>query len=483
MAENLTIIILAAGKGTRMGGEEAKVLRNSFSGPLLQEVMKSAAGLNPKKILIVTGFQAEEVERRARGFLETICNNAVHRNSEKRFSGSIEFCRQIEQRGTGDAVKATIPALSGFSGEVLILCGDAPVILPSSLRSLIANHRQENATVSLLTAHHSEPGSYGRILRNPDTGELTGIREARDASTEELQIQEVNSGVYVVDSAFLPGALSQLEPDNAQGEFYLTDIVGQAIQEGQRVVSSSCSSDELTGVNSHADLNVVNAIQQRRVREEVSAQGVSFLQPDSVSIHPMAVFGAGVHIGPSVVIGENVQIGENVTIEGMSYITDATIEDGATIKWGSRIDGAMVGSGSSVGPFAHLRPGSHLGTNVKIGNFVEVKKSTLGDEAKASHLSYLGDARIGAGANIGAGTITCNYDGYTKSTTVVGDGAFIGSNSSLVAPVEIGHGATVGAGSTITKPVAADALAVTRAEQRELAGWSKKKREKNAPKK
>jgi bifunctional UDP-N-acetylglucosamine pyrophosphorylase/glucosamine-1-phosphate N-acetyltransferase len=196
----------------------------------------------------------------------------------------------------------------------------------------------------------------------------------------------------------------------------------------------------------------------------------------------MAVFGAGVHIGPSVVIGENVQISENVTIEGMSYITNATIEEGATIKWGSRIDGATVGSGSSVGPFAHLRTGSHLGTNVKIGNFVEVKKSTLGDEAKASHLSYLGDAHIGAGANIGAGTITCNYDGYIKSTTVVGDGAFIGSNSSLVAPVEIGQGATVGAGSTITKSVAADALAVTRAEQRELAGWSKKKRERNSPK-
>ncbi|MGA1191210.1 MAG: bifunctional UDP-N-acetylglucosamine diphosphorylase/glucosamine-1-phosphate N-acetyltransferase GlmU [Bdellovibrionota bacterium] len=483
MAENLTIIILAAGKGTRIGGEAAKVLRNSFSGPLLQEVMKSAIGLHPEKILIVTGFQAEEVECAARGFLETICNNTVHKDGENRFSGSLEFYRQTEQRGTGDAVKAAIPGLRGFSGEVLILCGDAPVILPSSLQSLIANHREQNATVSLLTAHLPEPASYGRILRSPETGELTGIREARDSSAEELQIQEVNSGVYVVDSAFLPGAISQLEPDNAQGEFYLTDIVGQAIQEGQRVVSSSCSSDELTGVNSHTDLNAVNAIQQRRIRDRFSAQGVSFLQPESVSIHPMAVIGAGVHIGPSVVIGENVQISNNVTIEGMSYITNATIGEGSTIKWGCRIDGARVGTGSSVGPFAHLRPGSRLGTNVKIGNFVEVKESTLGDEAKASHLSYLGDAHIGAGANIGAGTITCNYDGYTKSTTIVGDGAFIGSNSSLVAPVEIGHGATVGAGSIITKAVAADALAVTRAEQRELAGWSKKKRERSPLKK
>jgi len=472
MTERLAIVILAAGKGTRMGGETAKVLRSSFNGPLLQEVMKSVGGLQPEKMVVVTGFQADEVEQSARTYRDEL----IEEHGQE-FTASLEFCIQSEQRGTGDAVKAALPALDGFTGEVLILCGDAPLLLESSLVSLIHNHRAQDATLSLLTAHHSEPGSYGRILRCPDSGNLLGIREARDASPVELAIQEVNSGVYVIDSAFLPGSLSQLEPDNAQGEFYLTDIVGKAIEEGQKVVSSSCSSKELTGVNSFGDLQQVNAIQRERIIEEFTREGVLFLLPEGVVVSPKTKFGKGVQVGPSTVIGPDVEIGDNVVIEGMSHISNSVISAGAVIKWGCRIEGAEIGRDSAVGPFAHLRPGTQLGNEVKIGNFVEIKKSSLGNETKASHLSYLGDATIGAGVNIGAGTITCNYDGYNKSVTVVGDGAFIGSNSSLVAPVEIGSGATVGAGSTITKHVSKDALAVTRADQREVSGWSKKRRE------
>lgn len=470
MKKSCAVVILAAGKGTRMGGTKAKVLVESFSGPLIIEVLKSALDAQPERIAIVVGFEGEEVQKTVENWVQ---------QEHPKYIDKLSFCPQKEQRGTGDAVKAALPALEEFQGEVLILCGDTPLLAGSTLTKLIEQHQNQNATVSILTALMPQPASYGRIVRDSSSGEITAIVEAKDASPAELLIQEINSGVYVAESAFLPGALHQLESDNAQGEFYLTDIVQRASQEGQRV-SSLLTTDhaEAFGVNTFQDLHDINQIQQERVRNIFAASGVSFLQPHSCVISPCAKIGSNVSIGPNTVIGKGVQIGDRVTIEGNCYLQNTSVDKDSILKWGLRIEGATIGAGSMVGPFAHLRPGTVLGKEVKVGNFVETKKATLHDGAKASHLTYLGDATIGKDANIGAGTITCNYDGYQKFETVVEEGAFIGSNTALVAPVRVGKGATVGAGSTISKDVKEDSLAVTRAEQKTLEGWSKKKREK-----
>jgi bifunctional UDP-N-acetylglucosamine pyrophosphorylase/glucosamine-1-phosphate N-acetyltransferase len=468
MSPSLALVVLAAGKGTRMGGKFPKVLAESFCGPLIHEILLTSVELSPTKLSLVVGFQAEQVENSVRAWVSEHAPTC---------QDTLSFCIQKEQNGTGDAVKAALPSLQGFQGEVLILCGDTPLLTAKTLQQLIAKHREERSTVSVLTTQMAEPAAYGRIIRSEDTGSMIAIREARDASATELLTTEINSGVYVVDSGFLPGALQQLETDNAQGEFYLTDIVKRAVDEGQTVSTLLCpSSEEIHGVNTYQDLHLVNSVQQRRIRDAFALQGVRFIHPESVIIDPSAKISAGVEIGPSTVVGANVTVGENVKIEGLSQIIDSTIASGATIKWGCRIESATVGESSSVGPFAHLRPQATLGKEVKVGNFVEVKKSTLEDGAKASHLTYLGDAVVGKEANIGAGTITCNYDGYQKSPTTIGAGAFIGSNSSLVAPVSIGENATIGAGSTVSKDVSAGALGLTRAEQREFQGWSEKKR-------
>lgn len=473
MNESLAIVILAAGKGTRMGGKSAKVLVESFTGPLIHQVLSTALKLTPSRISVVVGFQGDRVQESVESWLK-----------EKGDPCKVSFCTQKEQKGTGDAVRAALPSLENFTGEVLILCGDAPLIEVGSLQKLLKDHHEKKATVSVLSALLPEPGSYGRIIRDRETGTLTAITEAKDASPLELLNHEINSGVYVVDSAFLPGALSRLETDNAQGEYYLTDIVKRATAEGQTATSVLCgSSEEVLGVNTYADLHLVNSILQKRIREDFALNGVHFIHPDSVVLHPETKIGSSVTIGPSTVIGKNVVIGNRVIIEGLSHITDTTIDEGAHIKWSCRIDQSTIGENAAVGPFAHIRPGSFLGKEVKVGNFVETKKATLHDGAKASHLTYLGDAEIGKDANIGAGTITCNYDGYSKFKTTIEDGVFIGSNTALVAPVTIKEGATIGAGSTITKDVSADALALTRAEQREIAGWSKKKRQREQKKK
>ncbi|MCB0319712.1 MAG: bifunctional UDP-N-acetylglucosamine diphosphorylase/glucosamine-1-phosphate N-acetyltransferase GlmU [Bdellovibrionales bacterium] len=463
---HLAVLILAAGKGTRMGGATPKVLHESLEGPLLLSVLKSSSALSPERIVVITGFQAKEVEDAAQQWHEESAPDTC-----------LRFAFQKEQKGTGDAARSALKDLNDFSGEILILCGDAPLITSESLDSLLSTHRKENATVSVLTALLPNGGSYGRIVRSESNGEFIAIREARDCTPLELRIQEVNSGVYVVDSAYLPGALQQLESSNSQGEFYLTDIIEKAVQEGQRVSTALTSSpEEIQGVNTFADLVSVNRVIERRILQQHLQGGVTILSPETTSIHRSATIGAGTIIGPSTRIGDGVRIGKNVTIEGLSYIQHSEIGDEAELRWGIRIEGATVGRKCLVGPFAHLRPETILEDEVKIGNFVETKKATLHEGAKASHLSYLGDCDIGPQVNIGAGTITCNYDGYKKSKTTIGKGAFIGSNTSLVAPVTVGDGATIGAGSTITKNVEKDSLSLTRAEQREIPGWSKKKR-------
>lgn len=308
-------------------------------------------------------------------------------------------------------------------------------------------------------------------------GELAAIRESKDCSAEEQLIQEINTGIYLVDSSFLAPALRGLKNENSQKEYYLTDIVEKAVSEGQRVCSLLAPDfRECIGVNTLEDLTEVNAILRSQRIAKFQRAGVTFCDPTSVNISCGVTIGTGTVIGPNVQILGSSALGERVRIEGTALIQDSTIGADTILKLGVRIESSIVGAHSTVGPFAHLRPETILAEEVKIGNFVEVKKSSLLKGSKVSHLSYIGDAEIGAEANIGAGTITCNYDGSSKFRTVVGEGAFIGSNTSLVAPVEVGKGATIGAGSVITKSVSEDALALTRAEQREIANWSKKKK-------
>lgn len=468
MENSVAVVILAAGKGSRMGGKGAKVLVETSEGPLIAPVLRTACSLNPAQVTVVVGFEREAVEQRVRAWWEE--NPSVT-------SGELHFAVQEEQRGTGDAVQAAVPSLEGFVGEVVILCGDAPLISERSLTRLLETHRQEQATASVLTAILPEPGSYGRILRDPATGQIQAIREAKDASPMEFLCHEINSGVYVVDSAFLPGALQHLRADNAQSEYYLTDIFQRATEEGQGVASAFAErAEEVCGVNTFADLHLIERYQRLSRCEHLAATGVRFTDSSSVYIHHTAEIAEGVSLGPNTVIGENVVLHHGVTVEGLCHISNSTVGANTTIKWGVKISGAEIGEAAAVGPFAHLREKTSLGDEVKVGNFVEIKKSSLAAGSKASHLSYLGDAVVEKEVNIGAGTITCNYDGEKKFTTTIKEGAFIGSNSALVAPVTIGEGAVVGAGSTISKDVTPNALALTRAPQREIPNWRERKK-------
>ena len=461
----LAIIILAAGLGKRMGQSIPKVTTRTYEKSLLEHVLKSSQNLRPERLVIVTGYREDLVK-------ETLTNSCIFGEMQE----LIRFAHQAEQKGTGDAVRAALPELKGFSGPVMILYGDVPLLKDTTLAALLQEHQEMKATMSLISLKGHYNNRYGRIVRDQQ-GRAEKIVEYKDCSPEELLLDETNSGIYLVDSAFLGPAVEGLSNDNAQGEYYLTDILERCVKEGQTVHIHPCfDAIEVQGVNTRDDLQLVNKELQRRKITSLIQDGVSIPDPASVFIDSKVVVTSGAHIGPQVQLLGNTSIAEGVHIEGCAYIKDTTIASDTLIKFGVRTEGAEIGSHCMVGPFAHLRPQSHLEDAVKVGNFVETKKVHLEKGAKASHLSYLGDAHVGEEANIGAGTITCNYDGYKKSETVIERNAFIGSNSALVAPVTIGAGATVGAGSTITKNVSSDALALTRAAQREVSGWAKKRR-------
>ncbi len=465
-SDPLSIIVLAAGLGKRMKSDLPKVLASVLGLPMINRIIREIIPLSPENIVVVTGHKGELVRS---ALIESFS------------STKIGFALQKELLGTGDAAKCGLSEIKDFSGTVLILAGDTPLIKGSSLLSLLNVHQKENATVTLLSFMAKDPTGYGRVVR--ESGLVSKIVEEKDASDLEKQITEVNSGIYAVDSAFLYQALNNLETNNVQGELYLTDILGKAATEGQHI-SSFLSNDEsqFLGVNTKSQLNYAQTIAMKRKIESLIEQGVSFLDPNTVYIEEAVVVGEGSSLGPNVQLRGKTTVGKSVKIEGSAFIQDSTIEDGATIKFGVRIEGAHVGKNAAVGPFAHLRPEAYLEKDVKVGNFVEIKKSRLKEGAKASHLTYLGDAEVGKDANIGAGTITCNYDGYNKFKTTIGDGAFIGSNTALVAPVTIGAGAVIGAGSVISKEVSKDALALERTEQREIKDWAKKRRVKSLKK-
>ncbi len=454
------VVIMAAGLGTRMRSATIKVLHPVAGRPMIDYPVQSALELGAERVVVVLGHQRERVEASLRATFP---------------DAPLEVAVQAEQLGTAHAVLCARAALEDFDGDVFILSGDVPTLSTATIAALDAV--TGDAAVGVLGMRLDDPAAYGRLVE--ENGRLVRITEYRDASDAIRAIDRVNVGVYRADARFLFETLGQLGSDNAQGEYYLTDIVAAAAEQGRGtacLVLDGEAAADACGVNDRVDLADAEQRMQRRLRAQLMRDGVTLIDPARVTLH------AGVEVGPDTVIEPDVSllgqtfIGPGCHIEQGCRISDSRIEHGAHIKGQSHIDQAHVGAGCQVGPFARLRVGTVLHDKVKVGNFVETKKATLEAGAKASHLSYLGDARVGPGANIGAGTITCNYDGVNKFRTDIGAGAFIGSDSQLVAPVTIGDGAFVGAGSTITQDVPADALALSRPRQANIAGWAERRR-------
>jgi bifunctional UDP-N-acetylglucosamine pyrophosphorylase/glucosamine-1-phosphate N-acetyltransferase len=429
-------IILAAGMGTRMKSDLHKVMHPIAGRPMLAYLLDSVRILGPVRTIVVLGSGREQVEPLvAESGGETVV--------------------QEQQLGTGHAVRQAEQMLGGFDGDILILYGDTPLVEPGTmLRMLDRLNAEDSPAVVVLASRPEDPRNYGRIIAGAD-GTIEKMVEHKDATEEERAVDLCNSGLMAVRSTDLWPLLSGVENDNASGEYYLPDIVMLAGGVGRRSAVIETDADEVAGINSRSELAAVEAEWQRRRREQAMAEGVGLIAPETIWFSHDTRIGRDTQVEPNVVFGPGVTIGEGARIRGFSHIEGATIDAGAEI-----------------GPYARLRPGAIIGEKAKVGNFVEVKKSRLGKGAKANHLSYIGDAEVGEGANIGAGTITCNYDGYFKYGTNIGEGAFIGSNSALVAPVSIGAGAIVGAGSVVTKDVEADSLALGRGEQQVKPGWA-----------
>jgi len=462
--EKIFCVILAAGLGKRLGGDIPKAIAETRQGALLDLVLSGLSELKPAKTVIVVGHKRELIEQH-------IAKSAAAKGH------SIEFAYQEQQLGTGHAVRCALPHLAGCSGSVVLSYADHPLFTKETLSHFVSYHAFKQSTLTMLSFNAPPPNGYGRIVRDAK-GQVVRITEARDCNPEELLISEVNSGVYVVDSAFLKPAVESLENNNAQKEYYLTDLVEKAVKEGQRVTAFPLGDPrEAAGVNNLADLHFVNSVLADRQIAALQAAGVHFVDPRSCEIDSAVTIAPGAKIGPGVQLRGKTSIGAGVVIEGSALLIDTVVHERAEIRLGCRIEAATIGEETSVGPCAHVRPGTVLGKHVRIGNFVEVKNAHLADGAKASHLTYLGDCSVGEESNIGAGTITCNYDGYKKSKTTIGRGVFVGSNSCLVAPVDLGDGALVAAGSVVTQDVPADALALGRAPQVNKAGWARRRRE------
>lgn len=460
--DKVVCVILAAGLGKRMGADLPKVAIKTREKALLEHVLDSSAEVNPEKTIVITGYKNEVVE-------ELVKNSPSGARHAK-----VVFALQDKQLGTGHAVKCALPEFSDHKGTVLILYGDAPLIRSESIRLLLEHHRERNATLSLLSFEANYPHPYGRIVRSKRDGEVEKIVEAKDCNSAQKLIKESNSGIYAVESAFLRPAVNELTNDNAQKEFYLTDIVLRAAKEGQRIEAICLhDSNEALGVNTPIELSVVNRELEKRQIALLKASGVTVISEDSLFIDSNVKVAPGVILGPNVQLRGSTIVEKDSVVEGSAVIVNSTIAEGAVIKFCCRVEGSTIGRKAAVGPFAHIRPGTILGEEAKVGNFVETKNAKLSDHVKASHLTYLGDCEIGRDTNIGAGTITCNYDGKNKNKTTIGEGVFIGSDSCLIAPVDIGNGAYVGAGSVISKKVPAEALAFTRPPLVIKEGWSR----------
>jgi bifunctional UDP-N-acetylglucosamine pyrophosphorylase / glucosamine-1-phosphate N-acetyltransferase len=464
MSNNLEVIILAAGLGTRMKSATVKVLHRAAGRPIIDYVVDLASQVSDKPPIVVVGHQREAVQ--------------------KWLGDRARYAVQEEQLGTGHAVLQAAQVLGKAGGrKILILSGDVPLTRVETLQHLIEEHERSGNALTLLTMRLANPAMYGRIVRD-SKGAVTRIAEAKDATQEEKKIDEVNAGIYLFDGDQLFDNLRRLSSNNAQGEYYLTDVLGMLRKSGKRVGAVVVDDPvEALGVNSRAELATVESEIQRRVVEKLMAEGVTFRNPATVVIDSLVTIGPDTVIYPFVTLEGATKIGRGCVLDPGVHLHNVTVGDNVHLKSGTVAEDAVIEDEATVGPYAHLRPGTQLGKHVKVGNFVETKKAVFGDGAKASHLSYIGDAEVGADANIGAGTITCNYDGVNKHKTIIEDGVFIGSDSQLIAPVRIGRGAYVGAGSTITKDVPPDSLALSRVPQKVIEGWATRRREEMKKKK
>lgn len=455
--KSLAVIILAAGKSTRMKSQKSKVLHTIAGRPIISYPIRAAREMGASRIIVVRGPLQKDLKEYldAEGVAQAV---------------------QKEALGTGHAVLAAERALAGFDGTVLMLCGDVPLVRQTELRSFVEAARAKDATLGVLTMEPNEPAAYGRIVRDLD-GKIIRIVEARDATDSERQIREVNSGILCAKRNWLFSSLRKIKNENAKHEYYITDLVGIALKEGALVLAylGECAAN-LAGINTRVDMAEAARLMRIRINKELMLAGVGILDYQNTYVDYGIRIGEDTTVMPFSFLLGNTKIGKNCTIENGVVIRDAIVGDGVHIKAHSVIEESSISSDAVVGPFARVRPGSKVGRAARVGNFVELKKCVMKDGAKANHLTYLGDAIIGARANIGCGTITCNYDGVAKYRTVIGDEAFIGSDTQFVAPVRIGRGAIIGAGSTITKDVPADSLALSRVEQKTVRGWAKKRR-------
>ena len=459
MSNNLEVIILAAGLGKRMKSATVKVLHRAAGRPIIDYVVDLASQVSDRPPIVVVGHQREAVQ--------------------KWLGDRARYAVQEEQLGTGHAVLQAAQVLGKAGGrKILILSGDVPLTRVETLQHLIEEHERSGSALTLLTMRLADPAMYGRIVRD-SKGAVTRIVEAKDATQEEKKIDEVNAGVYLFDGDQLFDNLRRLSSHNAQGEYYLTDILGMLRKSGKRVGAMVVeNSVEALGVNSRAELATVESEIQRRVVEKLMAEGVTFRNPATVVIDSLVTIGPDTVIYPFVTLEGATKIGRGCVLDPGVHLHNVTVGDNVHLKSGTVAEDAVIEDEATVGPYAHLRPGTQLGKHVKVGNFVETKNTILHDGVKAQHLSYLGDAEIGARSNIGAGVITCNYDGTAKHRTSIGEGVFVGSDAQLVAPVTVGKGAYVGAGSTITEDVPEGALALSRTPQTNVEGWVERRKEK-----
>lgn len=450
----LHVVILAAGQGSRMKSALPKVLHPVAGKAMLHHVVDTAKQLGAEKIHTVIGHGADRV----RASLD---------------EAAVNWVLQTEQLGTGHAVAQALPDLPD-DARVLVLYGDVPLTRRETLEAMVGE--LDERSLALLTVDMDNPHGYGRIVRDAN-GEVQAIVEQKDATAEQQAIHEVNTGILAVAAKHLKSWLPTLSNSNAQGEYYLTDIIAMAVEHGLAVtVSQPLNPFEVQGVNNRVQLAELERWYQRQQAERLMTEGASLADPARVDVRGELSIGNDLWIDVNAVFEGTVSLGNNVVIGPNCLIKDATIADGVEIKANSVIEGAVIGANAQIGPFARLRPGTELAANTKVGNFVETKKAVVGEGSKINHLSYVGDASLGRNVNVGAGTITCNYDGVNKHRTEIGDGVFVGSNTSLVAPVTIAPEATIGAGSTITRDVADSELAVARGRQRNISGWEKPKK-------
>jgi len=447
----LSIIILAAGQGVRMKSSRPKVMHALAGKPMLQHVVDTCLALEPDQIIVVVGHQSERVR------------SMMH-------DQGLEFVEQSDQQGTGHAVAQCLPVLNK-GNDVIVLYGDVPLISVDTIRALL--DKSDGTSVNILSFLPQNSQGYGRIQRSADDS-VEAIIEENDASAEQKKIRESNSGILFIVGEKIDDLIGKLENNNVQGEYLLTDVVKHAVQQGLKVAATICSeNDDLYGVNNQAQLAEVEKIYRRRQVEKLMREGVKLYDPARIDIRGTLQVGTDIEIDINCVFEGDVSLSDRVKIGANCVIRNSTIGSDSIIQPMSSIDGAVIGNRVSIGPFARIRPGTECADEVKIGNFVETKKSQIGTGSKVNHLSYIGDAEIGAAVNIGAGTITCNYDGVNKFKTIIEDGVFIGSNTQLVAPVRIARGATIGAGSTITSDTPADKLTLSRSKQVTIDAWKK----------